>query len=180
MGHKHVFVVITAGNCGFCSSFKTTVWPELKPKLVKSDLLHIVEISLNKMEDFYSADISQKYPSDLSRFVKGFPTFLLCTYESWNSGGSLIAEVFNTKMVYSDVTGQEEIEDLEREYLQDANTRNITQWLSDHIQSNKFMSNKPGTSSSSLDKPQIVLTDSRKPNTIFDRNKNDKFRVRYL
>ena len=94
MSQKHVFIVITAENCGYCTKFKSETWPTLKPKLINSGRLTVVEISLETMSEINSEAFSDKYPIDLRRYAKWFPTFILCTYSSWKNGDIIDGVVF--------------------------------------------------------------------------------------
>lgn len=155
MSQKPVFIVVTAGNCGFCTRFKSEVWPTLKPKLVNSGRLSIVEIELETMGEVKSKSFAERYPVDLRRYTTWFPTFILCTAASWENGDVIDGVVLNGEFIYDHETQTEIIGSVSNEQLKEPNDSNITQWLSDNLRSNKFMNSEKS-------QPKIILTDRRK------------------
>lgn len=100
MEHKSVFILVTVSVCAHCVRFRED-WPEIKQALLETQLVDIVDIELNKFSD---RPDPQKYPSDLSRWVKWFPTFILVSKSSWTNAqpgpanGRLEGAIFNGNM----------------------------------------------------------------------------------
>lgn len=155
MSQKHVFIVVTAGNCGFCSAFKTSIWPTLKPKLVNSGRLNVVEIPLETMGEVHSDSFTNLYPEDLRRYINWFPTFILCTYSSWVKRDNIDGVVMNGRMIYNDSIDKEIATLLPKEEQIDTTEDSMLTWLTQHLKSNKFMNTEPKPST------KIVLTDRR-------------------
>lgn len=99
MDSRPVFVVITAENCGHCKSFKNGPWPDTKAALESMGTVRVVHIELAAMGDA----LPPQYPSTLQTYIRGFPTLLLVSGESWNralqSGGPLDYQVFGTDAI---------------------------------------------------------------------------------
>lgn len=164
MSQKHVFIVVTAGNCGYCTRFKTETWPTLKPKLVNSGRLNVVEIQLETMSEVHTDSFINLYPEDLRRYIVWFPTFILCTYSSWIKRDFIDAVVMNGQMIFNESIGKE-VATLNSEQI-DANEENILQWLTQHLKSNKFVGTNSGSGGqNSSGGTKIVLTDRRSNQT---------------
>lgn len=92
-GSKPVLVIMTAGNCGACQSLKK-VWPSMKAEIEKKNLVTIVEADRPQMKDKLGSD----FPSDLNRYTKWFPMFILFDGTEWaaaSSGGQLNGVIFH-------------------------------------------------------------------------------------
>ena len=161
MSQKHVFIVVTAGNCGFCSAFKTNVWPNLKTKLVNSGRLNVVEIQLETMGEVHSESFTNLYPEDLRRYINWFPTFVLCTYSSWIKRDQLDAVVMNGKMVLNESIGKEIASLNPQDEQIGTDEESMLQWLTQHLRSNKFVSSASSSSAPQTNGTKIVLTDRR-------------------
>jgi hypothetical protein len=74
---KATLVFTSAKTCPACINF-ANVWPEIKKKLASPNL-EIVEISLANT----GSQIDAKYPKNLSRYVKWYPTFSLFRSDTW-------------------------------------------------------------------------------------------------
>jgi hypothetical protein len=81
MEPKPVFCLVTAMKCPHCTQFRQD-WGEIRRAIESTGLVRIVDIELISTSDLPS---SEKYPKDLGRYVKWFPTFLLFSGKSWNS-----------------------------------------------------------------------------------------------
>jgi len=81
MDSKHVFCVITAAKCPHCKTFRKD-WDDIRRTIEATGLVRIVDIELNSTNEVPNPE---KYPKDLARYVKWFPTFLLFTGKSWNA-----------------------------------------------------------------------------------------------
>lgn len=154
---KHVFIVLTADDCSWCTKFKTETWSTLKQKLINSGRLEIIEINVNKMSDTNGEDFYEKYPSDLKRFFGWFPCFVLLTQASWKIGMNFEGSVFNGKSVYDSETGEEVVEPIGSA---EPTTENITQWLSDELRSNKFVMSSQNQQQQQQQN-KLILTDRR-------------------
>ena len=96
MEPKSVFVLVTASQCPHCKNFRRD-WPEIKQALIDSQLVEIVDIEVVKLSD---QPDPKKYPPDLARWVKWFPTFVLVSKSSWinaqpGQNGRLEGTIFN-------------------------------------------------------------------------------------
>lgn len=99
MEPKSVFVLVTASQCPHCKNFRKD-WPEIKQALIDSQLVEIVDIEVVKLSD---QPDPKKYPPDLARWVKWFPTFVLVSKSSWTNAqpgqnGRLDGTIFNGVM----------------------------------------------------------------------------------
>lgn len=99
MEPKCVLILVTVSICAHCVRFRED-WPKTKQALQETQLVDIVDIELNKFSD---RPDPQKYPSDLSRWVKWFPTFILVSKSSWTNAqpgknGRLEGVIFNGYM----------------------------------------------------------------------------------
>lgn len=100
MDSKCVFVLVTAANCPHCSRFRKE-WPEIRQALMETQLVEEpVDIEVVKLSD---QPDPKKYPPDLSRWVKWFPTFILVSKSSWlkaqpGQNGRLEGVIFNGVM----------------------------------------------------------------------------------
>lgn len=81
MESKPVFCLVTAMKCPHCTAFRQD-WGEIRRAIESTGLVRIVDIELNSTADFPNPE---KYPKDLARYVKWFPTFILFTGKSWNA-----------------------------------------------------------------------------------------------
>lgn len=80
---KSVFVLVTADTCSHCREFKRSVWPELKVKLSMDDRISkIVEIPFPTT----SIKLDSRYPKELASWIQWYPSIMLFTERSWNSG----------------------------------------------------------------------------------------------
>ena len=87
MESKPVFCLVTANKCPHCTAFRQE-WGEIRRAIEATGLVRIVDIELNSTSDVPSPD---KYPKDLARYVKWFPTFILFTGKSWNTSSPDLA-----------------------------------------------------------------------------------------
>ena len=174
MAQKHIFIAVTAGDCGFCTRFKTSVWPTLKPKLLNSGRLTVVEVQLDKMSSVNSDSFAEQWPTDLRRFIHWYPTFILCTAASWGKRDNLDGVVMNGQMVFDEKTGQEIVTSVD-EFIE-PNEANLTQWLSDQLRSNKFVNPAIPVPKAA---PKIILTDRRQPQ-VQTQSKKMKFKVQVI
>ena len=82
---KAKLLFISAPDCPACNSYKAKYWKndsesvksKLREKYPQVDLIEIILPSKKEKPD------PQKYPKDLHRFARWFPTFILITGESW-------------------------------------------------------------------------------------------------
>jgi hypothetical protein len=87
MEPKPVFCLVTAMKCPHCTQFRQD-WGEIRRTIESTGLVRIVDIELVSTADVPSAE---KYPKDLARYVKWFPTFLLFSGKSWNAASPELA-----------------------------------------------------------------------------------------
>jgi hypothetical protein len=76
---RPVFVLATAGDCGFCVAFRKK-WPEIKQHLQGLNLVDIVEIEFPTMK---SNLVDLGYPKDLMRYIRWFPTMMIFSAAEW-------------------------------------------------------------------------------------------------
>jgi hypothetical protein len=81
MESKPVFCLVTAMKCPHCTVFRQE-WPEIRRAIEATGLVRVVDIEVNSTRDTPNPE---KYPKDLARYIKWFPTFVLFTAKSWNA-----------------------------------------------------------------------------------------------
>lgn len=79
---RPVLVVITAGDCPACTTFKTTDWPAVKKALEDSKEVRIKHIDLKSMKDSLPGDVSK----DLQMYRRFYPTMMIVPGDQWNKG----------------------------------------------------------------------------------------------
>lgn len=80
MDSKPVFVIATAKTCLWCHTFRQN-WEEIRQAIENTGIVRIVDIEVNSINELPSSD---KYPRDLSRWVRWYPTFLLFKGRLWD------------------------------------------------------------------------------------------------
>lgn len=100
MEPKAIFVLVTAKNCPHCTNFRKN-WTEVQQALLETGLIEKpVDIEVESMADRPNPAL---YPSDLKRWVRWFPAFLLFSRSSWlaaqpGSNKLLDGVIFNGRM----------------------------------------------------------------------------------
>lgn len=101
MDSRSIFVLATAKTCPHCTDFRRN-WDHIKSQIEATNLVRIIDIEVNSTSE--TPDLT-KYPRDLSRWVRWYPTFLLFKGKSWDaavpgpgrdvSGAVLDGSIFN-------------------------------------------------------------------------------------
>lgn len=81
---KAVLVIITAGNCGHCNTLKKKL-PTIIPKIASEANVKVVEVPLTSMS---SQIDTNKYPADLARYKKWYPSMILFSGSEWDTAMS--------------------------------------------------------------------------------------------
>jgi hypothetical protein len=93
---KPIFLLVTAGNCHFCTKFKNNVWINLKNTLEQEGNVQIVEIELPTTKSSIS---KTEYHRELYKYVSWYPTIILFPSILWNNFNSkLEGRVMNGKI----------------------------------------------------------------------------------
>ncbi len=93
MSHKnststktHVFIFVSSKTCPHCISFKNDYWDECKRRLKDLKSVGYIEIELDRTSDNSTL---YKYNSDLAKYVRWYPNFLLVPIQTWQNKGKL-------------------------------------------------------------------------------------------
>lgn len=83
MTDRPVFVLMTAENCGHCIALKKNPdgWNAIEQELNASGLVRVVKVELPTTDSKAEAG---KYPSDINRYLRWFPSAALFSGSNWN------------------------------------------------------------------------------------------------
>jgi hypothetical protein len=150
--NKPVLLLVTAGNCHFCTTFKDNIWIGLKKSLEKKGNVQIIQIELQTIDSILS---KIEYHRDLYKFVQWYPTIILFPSVLWyNTNSRLDGSVMNGKVVNGLIT----IDESPKVKFTESS---ILDWVNNTISSNLFRN-----------KPNILLTNGS--NIINIPNNEDK------
>ncbi len=146
MEKKHVFVILTAGDCYHCQTFKDKYLDELRREITERNLARLIYLDVDSTNHVFSTD----FHPDFSKYISWYPTFLLFEQNSWlNHKSSLKGSVMNGEFINDDLN-------LITKYAID--TKGILNWLNDELLNNRLFKKK---------------VTSKKPTILFVNNQND-------
>ena len=129
-----IFVIVTAGNCGGCSVFKSKHRVPLLKKLRSSNRIRVVEISVPTTV----TPLPDKYHPDLKNKCRWFPYFALFSAASWNDRNAKLDGVIFGALFNKD--GEMYFDD---KFNYPMTTDGINTWIKNNLKNPIFLRTKP-------------------------------------
>jgi hypothetical protein len=124
---KPVFVLITSGQCGHCVNFLKDGWKDMRSALEHLGTVKVKHIDLPKGGRIdRDSQTGEKYPDDINRFIRWYPTILLVDGNSWERGDKLDSVVvFNGVMKDGELVGNNSANPM--------TTSGVKNWISENL-----------------------------------------------